>query len=48
MSNESIIKLLTNARVALEQGGKYDWNGELQECDELLQMAIEELRKPQD
>lgn len=37
---ENIKQAITNARVDLEQGGKYDWNNELESCDNWLKTAI--------
>lgn len=40
-----IISALTIARVDLEQGGKYDWNDDLQHCDNILKLVIETLKE---
>ena len=44
MSNNDLMVTLkhqiTNARVELEQGGKYNWNSTLADCDEWLKAAI--------
>lgn len=32
---------ITNARIELEQGGKYDWSEEFQECDNWLKLALD-------
>lgn len=49
MDNSRIVKnieiCITNARVELEQGGKYDWSEEFQDCDEWLKTALELLKK---
>lgn len=37
---EDIIQCIRNARVDLEQGGKYDWNSDLQSCDSWLKLAL--------
>lgn len=41
----NLIQCIVNARVNLEQGGKYDWNEELQSCDEWLKQAIDRLKR---
>ena len=44
MDNNTIDKIkicINNARIDLEQGGKYDWNDELQECDHWLKLALD-------
>ena len=49
MSNVEIVnnikQCVVNARVDLEQGGKYEWNDDLQSCDNWLQNVVELLDK---
>lgn len=43
MNNQNLENLkicINNARIELEQGGKYDWNEELAACDDYLGMAL--------
>ena len=37
---EDIADCIRNARVELEQGGKYHWNSDLQSCDNWLKLAL--------
>ena len=37
---ENIKQCIRNARVDLEQGGKYDWNSDLQSCDSCLKVVL--------
>jgi len=32
---------VADARVLLEMGGKYGWNGEFESCDNLLKLVLE-------
>ena len=43
IDKEYLIALITKARISLEQGGKYDWNEILEECDDFLHLALEHL-----
>jgi len=40
---ENLIRMLTAARVELEQGGKYHWNDCLENCDILIRNTINSL-----
>jgi hypothetical protein len=42
---ENMKQILNNARVELECGGKWNWNEDLQSCDEYIKMAICTLSK---
>ena len=42
---EDIMECIRNARWKLEQGGKYDWNSDLQSCDSWLKMALDKLNE---
>jgi hypothetical protein len=42
---ENIAECIRNARVELEQGGKYDWNSDLQSCDSWLKLVLKKLNE---